>query len=155
LRITTKTSHIEHLKPQVICKNHEDTEYTNLMAAYPKGGCAFGARHKDHWYEPNLFVHPFRHDCEFRFRYRDSGEVVPANKDDARTIETIKRLNLNDKELIGKRKRAIEGALDDDLTKGEVTQILKQMDSKGKDRMYYEFCFVVKQACERYLKRFQ
>jgi hypothetical protein len=142
------------LKPQALCINHEDTEYTNLLAAYPKDACSYGARCKGHWYNPDLFVHPFRHDCEIRLRYRDSGEVVPAQAGDKAAEETIKRLNLNDKELVRKRKQAITGWLDADLKKGQVIKIIAQMDSKS-NGLYHEFCFVIKQAGNRYLKRFQ
>lgn len=158
LRITKTTSHIEHLKPQEKCENHEDTEYANLLAAYPspnpKQECTFGAVHKKNWYAPDLFIDPLRADCEIRLRYRDSGEVVPDKLNDTAAMETIKRLNLNDKELVLKRKQAIAGMLNDGLTKGQATRIIAKMDSKV-NGMYYEFCFVIKQACSRYLKRFQ
>lgn len=157
VRITKDTSHIEHLKPQEKCENHEDTEYFNLLAAHPgpnqEKACRFGAVYKDNWYIPELFVDPFRPDCELRFRYKDKGDVVPVRADDGAAEETIKRLNLNDKDLVLRRKQAITGWLDDDLTKGEVARILARMDSKI-DGMYHEFCFVIKQAGERYLKRF-
>jgi uncharacterized protein (TIGR02646 family) len=159
-RIDPQNAHIEHLKPQEICVDHEDTAYSNLLAAYPSDHvdheCAYGAHHKKNWYHSILFVHPLRPDCERRFRYRDNGSIGPVNPDDAGAKETICHLNLNDKELQNLRRTAIDAALyEDNLSKGQVSRLMAAMDLLDSNGQYREFCFVIKQACERYLKRFE
>lgn len=160
LRITMETSHIEHLLPQVRCKNHEDTEYQNLLAAYPSSKpytprCRYGAHAKDDWYDPHLFVHPLREDCEKRFRYNDNGNIKPTRSDDAGAETTITRLNLNDHELQTMRKEAIYTALfEQELSKRQVERLRDAMEQRDSHECFRQFCFVIKQACDRYLKRF-
>lgn len=157
-RINFGTSHIEHLKPQQNCENHEDTEYRNLLAAYPsstaKNGCAYGAHKKANWYDENLFVHPLRADCEVRYRYRFDGKIEARTNNDAGVVETIQQLDLKNKELVGMRKAAIHGALlSDPLRKKQVERLMAAMDDRDASGNFREFCFVIKQACEEYLRR--
>lgn len=159
-RIDPPNSHIEHLKPQEICVDHEDTEYSNLLAAYPSDRaeheCAYGAHYKKNWYNSILFVHPLRPDCELRFRYRDNGTVGPVNPVDDGAKETICHLNLNDKELQNLRRTVIHAALyENNLSKGQASRLMAAMDHIDNNGQYREFCFVIKQACERYLHRFK
>lgn len=158
-RISEKTSHIEHLKPQAMCEHHEDTEYANMLAAFPSSNygrdCAFGAHKKRNWFDPLLFVHPLRPDCEARLKYRDNGKVEATNPADKGAEETIKRLNLNDEELINWRKEAIHHALfEDQLSKSQIQRLQAALGQPDGNGNYREFCFVIQQACERYLKRF-
>jgi uncharacterized protein (TIGR02646 family) len=157
-RITLQTSHIEHLKPQSFCTNHEDTDYSNLLAAFPEANaqkeCAYGARRRKNWYDVQLFIHPLRGDCESRFKYRFDGKVEPANPADKAAAETIDRLNLNDKELVNWRKEVIHAALfASDASKGEIQRLMGAMSQRDSNGNYRQFCFVIKQACERYLQR--
>lgn len=103
-RISPETSHIEHLKPQALCTNHEDTDYDNLLAAHPASDassrCPYGAHEKGSWYDQNQFVHPRRHDCEQRFRYRFDGKIGAASQNDTGAVETIRRLKLDHRELL-------------------------------------------------------
>ncbi|MEI6777996.1 MAG: retron system putative HNH endonuclease [Chloroflexales bacterium] len=160
-RITLETSHIEHLKPQAACIGHEDTDYTNLLAAYPSSapntpGCPYGAHRKANWHEPELFVHPRRQDCEVRFRYRDTGKVVATRPDDAAVVTTIRQLGLDHPQLEQMRKAAIYAAIyDEELTKSQAQRLLAAMDQRDGQGQFHEFCFVLKQACEKYLKRFE
>lgn len=157
-RISANTSHIEHLKPQCECVDHEDTEYTNLLAAYPSSEpgtprCSYGAHVKEDWYDAHLFVHPLRPDCEKRFRYRSSGKITPANPQDRGAEATIQRLGLNDPQIVQLRKAAIDSALyAEELTKTQAQRLLKELDRRDGDRNYREFCFVIKQACEKYIR---
>lgn len=158
-RISLRTSHIEHLKPREKCTGHEDTDYDNLVAAYPSSedgtpGCAYGAQKKGKWYEEELFVHPRRTDCEARFRYRGTGKIEPANSADSAVATTIAKLRLDHPELEQMRKAAI-GALDlEELSEAEARRLMAAMDERDKDGNFRPFCFVIKQACEKYLKRF-
>jgi uncharacterized protein (TIGR02646 family) len=158
-RIRSETSHIEHLKPQDECVNHEDTDYRNLLAAYPSADAKvelpYGAHKKKNWYVPLMFIHPLRSDCEKRYIYRDDGRILPARANDKSAIETIVHLGLDNPELKRLRSNAIHVALfEDELSKGEVRRLQKAMDNLNAKGEYPEYCFVIKQACERYLKRF-
>ena len=159
-RITQRTSHIEHLKPQDQCINHEDTDYQNLLAAYPSSapntpGCEYGAHKKANWYQEELFVHPRRRDCETRFRYRNTGKIVPTDPNDAAAAKTIQKLGLAHPQLEQMRKAAIEAAIyEGKLTKPKAERLLAEMDRRNDQGHFHEFCFVIKQACEKYLKRF-
>lgn len=158
-RISNESSHIEHLKPQEKCVNHEDTKYSNMLAAFPSANFSrkltYGAHKKANWYDPILFIHPLRDDCERRFSYRDNGSIKAARSNDQAALETIKRLNLDDKELNTLRETAIYTTLyEDELSKGEVQKLYRAMDSLNAKGQLPEYCFAIKQACERYLKRF-
>jgi uncharacterized protein (TIGR02646 family) len=157
--IRPETSHIEHMKPQARCINHEDTDYDNLLAAHPasdaKSKCSYGAHEKGNWYDQHQFVHPRRQDCEQRFRYRDSGRVVPMSQDDRGAAETIQRLQLDHPELQRMREQVIYEALfEKRLGDAQVRRLMEAMDQRDADGNFRPFCFVIKQACERYLKRF-
>ena len=116
---------------------------------------AYGAHRKANWYDPILFIHPLRDDCETRFTYRDNGRITATRSSDQAALETIERLNLDDNELRGLRRTAIDAALfEEKLSKGEVKRLCKAMDSLNSKGQLHEFCFAIKQACERHLRRF-
>lgn len=158
-RITVKSSHIEHLKPQTLCENHEDTDYANMLAAHPAWDapkrCEYGAHAKNSWYDETLIVHPLRRDCEHRFRYKSNGKISPANPDDAGAAETIRRLHLDHQELVGMREQAIYVMLyEKKLSKVQAQRLMATIDERDSNGLYRPFCFAIKQACEKYLKRF-
>ena len=158
-RIDDDTSHIEHLKPQEKCVKHEDTDYSNILAAYPSanfpGRLAYGAHKKANWYDPILFIHPLRDDCEKRITYKDDGSIKPTRSNDKAAIETITKLDLDNDDLKNLRSTAIHTALfEEQLSKGDVQKLYKAMDSQNAKGQLREYCFAIKQACERYLKRF-
>lgn len=158
-RITNDSSHIEHLKPQEICQNHEDTDYNNLLAAYPAWNspheCPYGAHAKRNWYDQYLFISPIRDDCEVRFRYRFNGKISPARPEDQAACETVIRLNLDHKELKQMREAAIHTTLfEQRLGKNQVKRLMEAMDGRDGDGNFRQFCFAIKQACSEYLRRF-
>lgn len=157
--ITMRTSHIEHLKPQASCVNHEDTAYANLLAAYPSPNapqCAYGAHAKADWYDKQLFVHPLRDDCEVRFRYKRNGKISPAHLEDSGVVATIAHLCLDHPLLEEMRAEAIQEALFDGkpLNRNQVERLMAAMDERDRNGCFRKFCFVIKQACAQYLKRF-
>lgn len=160
-RITSSTSHIEHLKPQCLCVGHEDTDFSNLLAAYPSSDsgtphCAYGAHAREDWYDPHLFIHPRRRDCEQRFRYNLNGHIRPASQDDNATIETIKKLDLDHPELQKMRSESIfEALFAEDLSESQIRRLMTEVDRRDGNGNFRQFCFVIKQACEKYLKRFE
>ncbi|NCC32396.1 retron system putative HNH endonuclease [Candidatus Chloroploca sp. Khr17] len=160
-RISLQGCHIEHLKPQSACTEHEDTEYDNLLAAHPSSDpgtphCAYGAHARTNWYDQHQFVHPRRRDCEQRIRYRDNGRVTPHSQDDEGAAETIRRLRLDHSEIQQMRKQAIDEALfAKQLSEAQVRRLMTAMDERDSNGNFRPFCFVIKQACEKYLKRFE
>lgn len=161
-RINSDASHIEHLKPQHLCVNHEDTDYANLLAAYPAANGGFRARYgahaKDNWYDEHLFVHPLRPDCEHRFRFKSNGKVEATNLHDQGAVETIRRLNLTDRELTKMRESAIDTVMNSigqsNAKKSKAEKLMTAMSGRNQNGDYYEFCFAIKQVLEKYLKRF-
>lgn len=158
-RISPATSHIEHLKPQALCTAHEDTDYSNMLAAYPSSDpgtphCQYGAHAKADWYDQLDFVHPLRHDCEDRFCYRDTGKIVPTYPTDRGAAITIKKLSLDSPQLERMRKAAIDAAFEERLTKAQTQRLIEAMDTRDGNGRFRPFCFVIKQAYAKYLKRF-
>ncbi len=158
-RVTAESSHIEHLKPQALCMNHEDTDYANMLAAHPAWNapkkCEYGAHKKGSWYDEHLLVHPLRPDCERRFRYRATGKISPAHPDDEGAKETIRRLHLDHRELVEMRKEAIHSILfEKQLSKVQAERLMANIEERNSHGLFRPFCFAIKQACEKYLKRF-
>ncbi len=156
-RISDKHSHIEHLKPQSrYYSNHEDVDYTNLIAAFPGGDaprCAYGAHCKSDWYEEDSFISPLSANCEVMFQFNLKGEIQAVN-DHPAAETTIQRLNLTHASLTEMRQQAIETLLfESELSLKQAETLLAKIyerDSKGHFR---PFCFVLKQACEEYIRR--
>jgi len=156
--VTPETSHIEHLKPQARCVGHEDTDYSNMLAAYPAANdprqSPYGAHAKKDWYDDHLFVHPLRRDCEARLRYGINGKVSPTTLSDEAAVKTIKHLCLAHRELEQMRSDAIYVALiEQKLTKAQARQLMDAMDRRDDAGNFRQFCFAIKQACQKYLKR--
>ena len=72
-RIDKGTSHIEHIKPETICRDElrgSDLDYENMLDCYPKEGMAtnyrYGAQVKDNWWDNNgtEFISPLNQQCE-------------------------------------------------------------------------------------------
>jgi len=159
-RITSQSSHIEHLKPQRLCVDHEDTRYSNLLAAFPAPNapkeCEYGARARKSWFDERLFVHPLRSNCELRFRYKMNGNITPVNLADDGAKETIYRLCLDHKELKTMREQAIYVLLfEEKLSRSNVQRLVANIDKRDSDGLFRPFCFALKQACKKYLKRFE
>jgi uncharacterized protein (TIGR02646 family) len=169
-RIASDQTHIEHLMPQVHCSRGEDVDYTNLVACWPAPNHAsepaYGARRKGSWPAPNqraLFVSPLSSGCEERFRFNLKGEISAATTTDTAAQETINKLNLGDPELERLRKSSIDGALSprrpQKLSIAETRKLLREIDratsdlNDGSNVSLRPYCFVIRQAMEKHLKR--
>jgi uncharacterized protein (TIGR02646 family) len=157
--------HIEHLTPQAFCAYGQDTEYTNLVACWPRPNCgfepAYGARKKGAWPAPQeqeLFVSPLRPDCSARFSFSQRGEISPTRSDDNPANETIQRLGLNHPTLVELRRAAIRGALypaNRPVGLADARRLLRRMrqDAEDVDRgialQLMPFCFAVQPVLER------
>jgi len=165
-RIYLDTCHIEHLKPEELCRKHmadgvetvSDLDYGNMVACFPikapKGISKekyFGAIKKDDKWENdgNDYVLPLQANCEDNFKYNKSGEVQgTTNK--GRT--TVSLLALDHPILIEERKKAIESFIgkSSPLKKAKTIQAISDIDQLNNDK-YIEFCIPLKHALNEHL----
>ena len=158
IRIDEADSHIEHLKPQTRCQDHEDIDYHNLLAAYPGNGrsCQFGAVVKDNWYDENLLVNPLHGSCEGRFGFDQNGRVRAANAEDEGAKTTIKKLGLDNGSLTEMRKQAIQAALfrrNQPKSKAQLKKIAESYCQRDNENKFRSFCFVIQHAADRLLQK--
>ncbi|MCT7954432.1 retron system putative HNH endonuclease [Laspinema palackyanum] len=169
--ISEDDSHIEHIKPQSVCRTVpnsgktylEDVEYRNMVACFPQDGGdvshGYGAPIKGGWWNEEQFISPCQEDCERRFIYGWRGKVSPSQENDTAANTTIDILELNAKSLQTRRYRAIVGFFGfsskrntKELSQREAKALLTMIgkpDSTGKLR---EFCFVFEQLLPKYIK---
>ncbi len=168
-RIDIMSSHIEHIKPQTLCRDElagSDLDYDNLVACFPgegmKKGNRYGAQIKDNWWENGGadFVSPLHPACETRFQFDLSGGVS-AVRNHAGAKKTIEVLKLDHDSLIDDRKRVIREFLygpngDDPLPQAKALQaksvIGSEQDAEGR---FYEFCIAICDALDAHLKNLQ
>lgn len=90
--ISSTNSHIEHIKPKSTYPN-ETFIYSNLLSScQDKNTCG-------HKKDNNFFigfVSPLYPNCQSRFTYTESGEIIPKDPNDNDAIKTIELLNLSD-----------------------------------------------------------
>jgi uncharacterized protein (TIGR02646 family) len=163
-RIDPSSAHIEHLKPETLCRTERrgsDLDYTNMVACFPRDGMArkyrYGAQQKDDWWEGegNEFVSPLHPACEQRFQFRLSGIIEPVGNHPA-AVNTIYVLKLDHLSLTEDRKQSIEEFIygpsrDDPLSEAQATRALANvcaLDGKGR---FYEFCIAIRDAIQEYL----
>ncbi|MBR8828894.1 MAG: TIGR02646 family protein [Gomphosphaeria aponina SAG 52.96 = DSM 107014] len=143
-RISSKTSHIEHLKPRTNYPNLA-LEYGNLLASCqgeseepPPIPVHCGHKKKD-WYDKQLMVSPLDNNCADFFRFTEAGEILPKNDPDKQAaITTIERLGLNIDKLKKMRKKAIEAILDV-IEKEEIEALIKGFETPDLEGKYEEF----------------
>jgi uncharacterized protein (TIGR02646 family) len=156
-RISDRDSHIEHLKPQSrYYEKNEDVDYQNLLAAYPGtdiGQCAYGAHPKADWYDETEFITPLNAQCEKAFQFSLQGKIAHhPNHPAAKT--TIDRLNLAHESLAEMREQAIEGFLfESQISLKQAQDLLGKIYDRNTKGQFRPFCFVLKQACEEYIRR--
>lgn len=167
IRISKRTSHIEHFKPRKIYSNLE-LNYSNLLASCPgEGDISEGIRlkklplsqkhcgyKKEDWYDDNLMVSPLLENCADFFRYTGAGEILPTDEPgmEKAAKETIERLGLNNPKLQAARKKQIQTLLPliENVTDTELQQLIQgyeQRDSKGN---YTPFCFAIAYTLKKY-----
>jgi uncharacterized protein (TIGR02646 family) len=158
IRISERRSHIEHLKPQsCYFENHEDVDYHNLLAAYPGSDarqCDYGAHPKADWYDEEKFIHPLSPQCETAFQFNLNGEITAHSAHHAAAQTTIDRLNLTHPYLTEMRKQAIETLLfESEMSLTQAKNLLEKIYDRDAKEQFHPFCFVLKQACEEYIRR--
>ncbi|OWP86715.1 hypothetical protein BWK60_07400 [Flavobacterium covae] len=165
-RIDLDSCHIEHLKPEELCRKQmkegietvSDLDYSNMVACFPIKGPKgipkekyFGAIKKDDiWVNDGRdYVLPLQVNCEDHFQYNKSGGVVGLTVNGQNTITL---LALDHSTLIEERKNAIEAFIGktNPIKKAKTIQAIAEIDklSNGK---YVEFCIPLKHALKEHL----
>jgi len=160
-RIGTTTSHIEHIKPESLCRTDQrgsDLDFSNMVACFPRDGmprdCRYGAQKKGNWWDAKVFVSPLKSSCEKKFRFAMSGAISAVGGNEA-AIKTIAVLGLDNGSLTEDRRRAIEeliyGNGSDPLSKAKAARLRSAICLKSGGR-YIEFCVALRDALDDYLK---
>lgn len=166
-RISKDTCHIEHLKPEELCRMHmeegvetvSDLDYSNMVACFPKDAPKgidkekyFGAIKKDDKWENdgNDYVLPLQDNCEANFKYNKLGQVQGTTDKGKRTVAL---LALDHPVLIEERKKAIESFIGKPypLKKAKTTQAISDIEDKIEKDKYIEFCIPLKHALKEHL----
>jgi uncharacterized protein (TIGR02646 family) len=147
--ISSKDSHIEHLKPKGSPSYRKEMfSYGNLLASCQyKDSCVI---RKFNWYEPEM-VSPLDENCADRFTYTSDGRIIPSDKQDKWAEETIEKLCLNCPRLKDRR-RSIINALDP-IGKGPDPTYLKALVKEmleGKDNWPHGFYTLLLYLAEDY-----
>jgi uncharacterized protein (TIGR02646 family) len=102
-RITADCSHIEHIKPESVCRDEcpgSDLDYGNFLACFPrenaKGAPRYGEPCKGGWWKDNgkFFLSPLNRRCQMRFRFDIEGRISVVG-DCAAATETMRLLRLH------------------------------------------------------------
>jgi uncharacterized protein (TIGR02646 family) len=162
-RIDRDTAHIEHIKPQSICRTERqgsDLEYKNLIACYPRDGMKakyrYGAQQKRNWWENDgkEFVSPLYPKCESLFHFDLEGNITASNVAAAKTIEV---LALDHRSLTEDRKRVMEEFIYGPNKKNPISQaaanraISHICNIQDGQECYYEFCVAIQEALKHYI----
>ncbi len=153
MSINGNNYHIEHLIPQSVSKRqgtHEDVDYQNMLAAYPKEKCPFGAKFRE---DNPVPITPLQPICEYKFRFDLEGRITGVDED---ANSTVKCLNLDHEMLDEMRKAAIDEALFPNhhrLSPTQINVIVRDYCSRNGSRRFPKFCFVVAQAAQQLLEK--
>ena len=131
-RIAKGNSHIEHFRPKRKFPELQ-LDYTNFHCSCQREPSVGEPRHcgyaKGSWFNAELLVSPLAPDCEDRFRFTASGEILPRRDDDAGAKETIRRLRLDLPKLRALRAAAVNVLYN--LATTEIRQLLAR-DTEGR-----------------------
>lgn len=175
-RICSTSAHVEHLKPQTICKEEdrqrelsnqpvlrEDIAWNNIVACFPEpqvpAAPEYGAVKKGGWWDEAKFVSPLLQECEQRFRFSADGKIAPADGDDQAAAETIKKIGLDNAKLDELRRAAflhagIHKRADKPITSvTKVEQLMaKWANRDNKTESFAEFCTPLIQVAKDYVQ---
>jgi uncharacterized protein (TIGR02646 family) len=163
-RIEEGSSHVEHIKPQSLCRAEHrgvDLDYGNLVACFPRDGmsrrCRYGAQEKGDWWESDgaSFVSPLHPACEQSFHFDLDGNITPVgNHQDA--VVTIEVLALDHASLTEDRKRVIVEFIygpdgDSPLSPAQANQAAAAICAPYTGGHFREFCVAIRDALAEYL----
>ena len=162
-RIDKETAHIEHIKPESLCRveaKGSDLAYDNLVACFPRAGMKakyrYGAQQKDNWWadDGRLFVSPLHNFCEKRFCFKLNGGIVPAN---AAAKKTITVLKLDHATLCEERSLVLNEFIygpsgQDALSAASAKRAIDQVCRPGPGGNFREFCVAIRDGLIEYSK---
>lgn len=141
-RLTKEDSHIEHFCP----KSRPDVDpldFGNMLCScqneHKSGEPRFCGIAKRDWFDPKLLISPLDPDCEKQFSFTGAGMIRPSDEGNLAATETIKKLNLDEKNLNAMRAKAIDPFLDNDISNEEMQQFVAGYLRKGENGQYGEF----------------
>lgn len=165
-RIALESCHIEHLKPEELCRNHmadevetvTDLDYGNMVACFPKEAPKgirkekyFGAIKKDDTWmnDGNDYILPLHPNCEDHFKYNKSGGVQGTSE---KGRNTVTLLTLDHDILVEERKKAIESFIgkSNPIKKVKTTQAIREIEQLNNGK-FIEFCIPLKHALMEHL----
>ena len=122
---TPESSHIEHLKPKGTYPEFE-LEYDNLLCSCQPSkingeNISTCGHKKGDWFDEELFISPLSSECEEKIKYSSSGELEGV--DEVANI-TIRKLGLNNYDLVRSRKSAVDYFCGKKYTKEELLEFL-------------------------------
>lgn len=167
-RINVDSSHVEHIKPQSVCRATRagsDLDYHNLVACFPRENAnvryRYGAQQKGDWWENGGadFVSPLHPSCEKRFRFDLNGEITPLSAIKA-AATTIKILKLDHPSLTDDRRRAMREFLygpngAEPLSTMGAMRALKSICNRNGSGGFIEFCVAIRHGIEDHLTNLQ
>lgn len=147
---------IEHIKPKSQCIGSEESkalDFNNFLASC-NGSTKEPKPREVHCNNARgdqvLAVSPLSSQCESRFLYTESGEIIPASSNDNSVKNLINNvLKLNAKKIQGMRKEIIAG-LEEDFSEASDEEIKEEIVSlsQKEENKFKEMCFV----CVSYLR---
>ncbi len=168
-RISNSSSHIEHIKPESLCRKHteegidtvSDLDYINMIACFPKDGMKakirYGAQKKDDWWENDgrEFISPLTANCESHFSFNGKGEISGKSDSGNKTIQVL-RLDHND--LTADRKRAIDAFIynknQKPISKSKAQTAIEEITKLHGDK-YPEYCVCIRFALQEYVMKLE
>lgn len=161
-RIDTGTSHVEHMKPESLCRKDEkgsDLHFENLVSCFPRDGmpssCRYGAHKKDDWWDKAQFISPLSISCEKKFHFNRKGEISAVDGCIAAS-KTIEVLALDHPTLTEDRYRAIDELIngkngDNPLSKTKALNLIKTICNMSNGQ-FVEFCVAFRDALEDHVR---
>lgn len=164
-RIDERLSHVEHIKPQALCRAQSrgsDLEYSNLIACFPREGMRnvyrYGAQKKGDWWAHNgaEFVSPLQPTCELAFRFHLDGSIAASGGRAAAARTTIGLLALDHQSLTEDRKRVIEEFVygssgKEPLSLAGARRVQRRICERDVHGRFHEFCVAVRCALDGHM----
>ncbi len=176
-RIGPNDCHIEHIKPQTICRDEDRTRkefgereliegiaWSNLLACYPAGPTkkgqkepGYGARQRGNWWDEEKFLSPLCPDCEERIKFSINGTISSADPSYINAVTTIDKMNLNHESLNEQRKNAITSMglhplSEDPMPIDEANLLAEALWNRRLNDGFMAFCVTLRDAAKLYLQ---
>ena len=138
-------SHIDHFWPQShfhgsrgddgVCRPDRRLDYSNFFLSCGPASL-LGAESlprtcgdaKGNWFDEGHHIMPSDETCEARFKFSDSGNILPNDTGDVSARNMIEKLNLNDEGLASDRRKLIQ-EIEEILVSQDPDEKLEQMRS--------------------------